>query len=302
MRSQSNSRQSGEFIFWTSRKGLAGWIRKDLPEDLLTDFLRDPEAAFHAPGALYLKKKIKAQVIRQVMQTREGRPWNVIIKRVRYGNLWRRLGFYICLSPALRSLENALMLKGKGVFTPPPVAALDCRDWRHVGTSYYLTEDVEGAESLPTLWLAAPSGLSSRKVFEEKRRILKSLALLFHQLHSSGIYHQDLKAGNVLVRKSGSAQWQCCLIDIDAVWKSKRLSWFRRIKNLVQMYRTFGEHLNVREKAAFLKHYCDLFCLPRNRRKAVARLTLSANENWKRRSLFNRVWQGLQGRTLSRVG
>jgi len=289
--------RAGEFTFIGPTRGLAGWIRKDLPKGLLANFICDPESVFNDPSLAFLKKKPKAQVIKQTLRVGDGRTWNVIIKRACYGSLWRRFGFLFFSSPAVRSLENALMLKGWGICTPSPLAALECRDWRHIGTSYYLTEEVEGSQSLPTLWLDAPSSFSREDIFREKRQILKSLAFLFHQLHSRGIYHQDLKGGNILIRKSGSEKWQCYLIDIDGVWKCGRLSWFRRIKNLVQLYRTFGEHLNVKEKALFFKYYSDLFYLRRDRRKAIAGKVLSMNESWGEASLFKRGIRSVEHRT-----
>lgn len=287
--------QHGEFVTSASTHRLACWIRKDLPKDLLTGFIRDPEAFFRGPSVRFLKKGSKSQVVQHTLTAGEGKAWEVIIKRVQYRALWRRLCFFLLPSPAVRSLRSAVLLKAWGILTPPPLAALEWRDWRRVGTSYYFVEEVEASQSLPTLWMDAPPTFSRKEVFKEKRRILRSLATLFHRLHSRGIYHQDLKAGNILIRNSGSDGWLFYLIDIDGVRKCRRLSWFKRVKNLVQMYRTFGEHLSVNEKAVFLKYYSDLFSLPVDRRKAIAGKVLSGNKKWRKSSLRQRAKEMVEG-------
>lgn len=289
MQPLSGLEQGGEFNFVPPGRGLSGWIRKDLPEGLLDDFIRDPEGFFNDPSLRYLKKGSKAQVVKTTLRANGGRTWDVIIKRIHYGPLWRRLGFFFFSSPSVRSLEGARILKGWGIRTPPPLAALEYRNWKYLGTSYFLTDEVEGYQSLPALWVNAPPTFSRKEIFQEKRAILKSLAFLFHQLHSTGIYHQDLKGGNILIQKSVSGQWLCYLIDLDGVRKSERLSWFSRIKNLVQLNRTFGEHLNLKEKAVFLKHYSDLFSLGRGRRKAIAGEVLSMSESWEGASWLKRA-------------
>lgn len=295
MKPLSGLEQGGEFNYVPPRRGLSGWIRKDLPEGLLADFIPDPEAFFREPSVRFLKKGSKSQVVQHTLTAGEGKAWEVIIKRVQYRALWRRLCFFLLPSPAVRSLRSAVLLKAWGILTPPPLAALEWRDWRRVGTSYYFVEEVEASQSLPTLWMDAPPTFSRKEVFKEKRRILRSLATLFHRLHSRGIYHQDLKAGNILIRNSGSDGWLFYLIDIDGVRKCRRLSWFKRVKNLVQMYRTFGEHLSVNEKAVFLKYYSDLFSLPVDRRKAIAGKVLSGNKKWRKSSLRQRAKEMVEG-------
>lgn len=271
---------SENFTFVAPMGGLSGWIRKDLPDGLLADFIRDPELLCHEPSSTLIKRGSKSRIVRLTLPVAEGESVAVIVKRVRFGPAWRRAGFFFVSSPALRSLKNALALRTRGIDTPSPVAAFEYRDWKRVGTSYYLVEEIEDSQSLPILWLNIPKSGSKTGKRKEKRGMLRSLATFFHRLHSRGIYHKDLKGGNILARKYGAETWQYYLIDIDGVWTRKRLSWFRRIKNLVQLYRTFGEHLSVKEKICFLKDYSDLFSLSRERRKAVAAEILSMNARW----------------------
>ena len=271
---------SEDFISVAPMGGLSGWIRKGLPDDLLADFIRDPEPLCHEPSSTLIKRGSKSRIVRLTLPVAKGESVAVIVKRVRFGPAWRRAGFFFVSSPALRSLKNALALMARGIDTPPPLAAFEYRDWKRLGTSYYLVEEIEGSQTLPLLWLnISPRGSNTGKR-KEKRGMLRSLAAFFHRLHSRGVYHQDLKGGNILVRKRGSETWQYYLIDIDGVWTRKRLSWFRRIKNLVQLYRTFGEHLTIKEKVRFLKDYTDCFLLSRERRKAVATEILSMNSRW----------------------
>ena len=275
---------SEEFSFATPRKGLIGWIRKDLPEDLFLYFIRDPERFIEDPSSRILKNGQKVQVIRLTLKTHHGRAHNVIIKRFRHPSLVRRLAFFLFPSPASRCLKGASVLGSNGIPTAVPLAALEHRNWKDLGISYYVAEEIADSQSLSVFWGDVLPTLSMNRSVKERRKILGEVAGLFHKLHSRGIYHQDLKGTNILVRVEDSDQCRCVLVDVDGVSKKNRLSWRKRIKNLVQLNRTLGKHLNLREKAFFLKYYADKFSLTKSDRKALVRRVFTVTQESNLRS------------------
>ncbi len=266
-----------DFALVRSENGLTGWIRKDLPGDLFRNLIPDPDRFFSDPSAQILKNESKVQVIKQTLKGRDGVARSLVIKRYRYSYFFRRLGFIFLSSPAVRSLKGALLLKRDGIDTADPLAALEHRRWGHLGTSYSVAEEVQGSQSLPVYWKDGLANYSSEKVLRRRQPVLRKVASLFHQLHSRGIYHRDLKGSNILIRKWDTGKWECFLVDVDRVRKSRRLCWSKKVKNLVQLHRSLGRRFSNRDKIFFLKLYADLSLLSRKNRKALARTILAAS-------------------------
>ncbi len=281
--------RSEEFSFVTPRKGLIGWIRKDLPEDLFLYFIRDPEGVFHDPSSKPLKDGPRTKVVKQTLTGRGGLTRDVVIKRFHYSSFWRRLASCFFASRATRSLEGALVLESAGVDTAIPLAAFEYRDWENLGTSYCISEEVKNSQSLPAFWKDISAVSSKERAFRERREVLREVAFHFYRLHSREIYHQDLKGGNILIRRSDTGKWRCFFIDVDGVWRNRRLSQSKKVKNLAQLYRTLGKLLNITNKVFFLKCYAELFSLSRQERKTLAQRVMSLSRKEDLRSLRKRV-------------
>ncbi len=273
------------FRFISTAGGVVGWIRRDLPEDLFADFIRDPDRFLSDPSSRILKNGPKAKVVKQTLKERGGVALDVVIKRFHYGSLFRRIGFYFVSSPAIRSLQGALVLSQEGLDTAFPLAAFKRRDWRGLGTSYYVSEDIKGGRSLIPFWRDVVARLPRQESLGVRRQVLKELAFLFYKLHYRGIYHHDLKGGNILIRGPEKGKWQCFIVDVEGVRKRRWLAQTKKVKNLVQLYRTLGKWLNIVDKVYFLKCYAHLSSLSRQDRKAIARRVLAVSRKEDIRSL-----------------
>lgn len=282
-----------EFMYTCSETGLAGWIRKDLQGDHFGNFFRDPERFLKDPSSQILKNGQKVQVIRRTLNTDKGKVHNVIIKRFCYPSVFRRLMYFLIPSPASRCLKGASVLESNGIPTAVPLAALEHRNWKDLGISYYVAEEIADSHPLSVFWGDVLPTLSMNRSVKERRKILGEVAGLFHKLHSRGIYHQDLKGSNILVQAEGSDHYRCTLVDVEGVTKRNRLSWRKRVKNLVQLNRTLGKRLNLTDKAFFLKYYADLFSLSRQERKTLAQRVLSLSRKEDLRSLRKRAKRNL---------
>lgn len=263
---------------FVSEKGLAGWIHKNISADMLRPLLDDPEGFLNVSNSQILRNKPKTKVVKQSLDTQGVGKRDVVIKRFQYPSLWRRIAFLFLSSPALRSLRASLLLIEHGIGTPSPLAALHHRGLKGGGTSYYITEEIKDGKSLDAFWAYTVSARPRKESLRERLQVLNEVAALFSRLHSYGIYHRDLKGANILIRKQGESVWQCLLVDTGDVCKKKRLAWARRVKNLVQLLRTFGQHLNVRERVYLIKRYADLLSLQRDRRTALVNRLLSESQ------------------------
>ena len=260
------------FEFVDGKNGVSGWVRRDLAAELNTELLTDPEAFVRTPNAGILKDRPKSTLFTRTMGEKPGRGLRVVVKRVRYASVMRRIGFLFAGSPADRSLWGALILQQKGFDTPDPIAAVGPRVWNPLGTSYYIAEEIQDGDSLRVFWQRKLPGLPRVSTLRKRSQMLRDVADLCHRLHSSGIYHQDLKGTNILVREGKPNQThRFFLVDVGEVRERSSVPWKGRIRNLVQICQIPGRFWLPRERSFFLKSYADRCGLSKVERKALVR-------------------------------
>jgi tRNA A-37 threonylcarbamoyl transferase component Bud32 len=137
---------------------------------------------------------------------------------------------------------------------------------------------VEAAEPLACLIGAGPHGADllvmrdvselarlDHFVFEKlggaespaRRRLARAVARWVAGLHRSGVYHNDLKACNVLVAGSDDAR-RFVLIDYDGARALRRpVSAARRVKNLAQLSASIPTFVSLAERFRFFDVYAD---------------------------------------------
>lgn len=259
----------------STKSGIKGWVRQDLPRVLFREFFEDPEGFLDVPDSQVLKNKQKTKVIRQTLGDGNGHSADVVVKRVVYTSLFRRLGFLLFMSPAFRSLKGALILRAKGFHTPEPIAAMDGRRWKNFGTSYFVSKEVKEGQSFSDVWEKKLLPLPRCTTLSKRRKMLREAALLVHELHSLGVYHRDLKGANILMKQRNGSIDEMFLVDVADVRTPRYLFWRSRIRNLVQMCRMTGKTWQNREKILFLKWYADFCRLSKKERRSVVQSVLA---------------------------
>jgi serine/threonine protein kinase len=266
-------KDAGDYRFISARNGLTGWIRKDLPEEFFAELVRDPDGLMDRGSSQTVKDGLKTKVVRHILQDGKGIQLNVITKRFHYSSTLRRLGFFFFPSPAVRCLKAARLLKSKGILTSRPLAALEYRNWRSLGTSYYITEEVEDSHSLQSFWQTVLPKLATKKRLAITRSILRDLARLLAGLHSKGIYHRDLKGSNILVQAWETDRRRFFLVDLDRVAQRALVSRAKRIKNLLQVRRGAWSR---KERSYFFMRYAMLSYPSKKDAKEFVRKVLAA--------------------------
>lgn len=271
------SMNAESFRFFSASNGLVGWVRKDIPEKVLADFIRDPDGLIDLASSEVVKSGPKAKVVKHALGG--GVKSNVITKRFHYRSSLRSLGFLFFSSPAVRSLKGALLLRSKGILIPRPLAALEYRNWRSLGTSYYITEEVGDSHSLQSFWQTVLPKLATKKRLAITRSILRDLARLLSGLHSKGIYHRDLKGSNILIQNWDGDQRRIFLVDLDRVEERPRIPVSKRIKNLLQVRRGAW---SLKERIYFFMRYAELCCASKKDAKALVRKVLAVRRKLRR--------------------
>lgn len=247
------------------------WVSGRFADPPFVDALADADRFFNDPQCQIIKDQKKIKVGRLSL-TIAGRRQSIYIKKYNGFSFRFRLFSSLLRSGALRSLAGANVLRAGGIATANLVAAVESRSWGMIHSSFFVSQEIAGGKTADAYWLESTGGYSDR------RALLRGLARLFHALHTQGIYHNDLKDANILIAtKSEFAEIECFLLDLEGVRRCARLSERRRIKNLVQLYRTLGRHVPRSRQIYFLKCYLGSGFDDRNlKRKLVDRVLRAA--------------------------
>ena len=213
-----------------------------------------PELFFHDDCTI-VKSEKKIRVVRLPLCIGQT-SMPVYVKQHNNLSWWHRLVSVVSASPARRSIASAAKLLKEGFATARPIAAVEFRRWGLLIKSFYVSEEIPRAKTIADYWredLLPLKGIEGRL---KRLATLRSLAYLFKALHERGIYHNDLKASNILAVDRGTTSEEIfSLIDLQGVRKCFYVSKRRRIKNLAQINRTLGRQLTRTEKLFFIKAY-----------------------------------------------
>ena len=224
------------------------WVRPDCRDRIFLEQLARAEDWFADPAFVLVKDTAKTKVGRvNVAIGKQSR--NIYVKRYNAFSLRYRIGSLFSRSAAQRSLAGAEVLRNGAVASARPVASIEVRRYGMLESSFFISEEIPDARTSDRYWRALPD--RAEKGFQLRRTFLRQLAGLFKDLHGQRIYHNDLKDANVMA--FGSVQF--ALLDLEGVRRCRRLSRRRRVKNLVQLYRTLGRYLSRPQKLYWLKCY-----------------------------------------------
>ena len=241
--------------FYVAAHGMRAWVRKGIGLEMLGGPQGDPDRLFSSPSCRIIKDQRKVRVgVATLMPNKvhggTDSPKPVYVKRYNTFS-WRvRLVSLVLSSPAFRSWDATVLLRAAGFLTPSPIAAIEYRRWGMLERSFFMTTPVDGAVPTDQYWWRlrrAPAGM--------RRAFIAGLARLFAALHAAGVYHNDLKDANVLVRAGAEGGFEYYLLDLERVRQCHVLSMRQRVKNLVQLHRTLGRLAGMRENLYFLRAY-----------------------------------------------
>ncbi len=152
--------------------------------------------------------------------------------------------------------RRALDVARCGVPTFVPLALGERLSLLGTGESYLVTRELDGAEPLQYFLdhtLPTRSGCQRSRLCQD---IARELGRLLAHMHDAGIRHDDLHAGNLLIRLDADSRPHLFLIDLHAVRLGPALSWPRRRDNLVLINRFFSWRASRADRLRFWKAYC----------------------------------------------
>lgn len=168
-------------------------------------------------------------------------------------NLWRA-------SASRREFNKAIELQRRGIATIRPLALGEQFVRGGVQENFLIT-----AAELQTVALNEfVERLANRPRDEAeliRLRLAEALATLCAQLHRAGVYHDDLHAGNILVRSDScrtgqrSERPELRVLDLPGIQFSDALDWPRSRDSLVMLHSDWVQRATPRERWMFWRHY-----------------------------------------------
>ncbi len=142
-----------------------------------------------------------------------------------------------------RGFRTARHLELLKIATPRPIAFADNHRFGFVVQSYFVMEEVSGANYL---W-EKPGARHS---------LINRLAELIAKTHDEGFSHRDLKETNIIMDAANLPH----LIDLDALHYVGKLSHHRAAVELARLAQGFARRVRIlpKERLRFLKLYCDI--------------------------------------------
>ena len=168
---------------------------------------------------------------------------------------------------AERAFRAALMLEASGFATPPVLAAAFGRGLGSHREQVLATAGAEGA--LPVHRWLEQNNSDRVRALRFKRRLIRAFGAEIGRLHNAAIFHGDLRVGNILAKPDGGS-WDFYFLDNERSRKFRRLRWYYRVKNLVQV-NMHREDVTDTDRMRFFRAYFAQSGLDRRKSRALAR-------------------------------
>ena len=203
--------------------GVRGHAVRDLPEDLLAEWIADPDAVFGRADARILKDSPSSTVVVMKHPITDVR---YVFKRFRRKSWITGVKNRLRPSAALRSWSFGQSLRDRGLPTARPLAVLHRIRAGLPREGYLIFEFLADAVELPDAISSATR--------VERWQLADTLGRLLRDLHDRGVSHRDLKAPNILI-----VGGRPVLIDLVGVRVGLTVSDAERIRNLARLNASF---------------------------------------------------------------
>ncbi|MHC4432227.1 MAG: lipopolysaccharide kinase InaA family protein, partial [Planctomycetota bacterium] len=158
-------------------------------------------------------------------------------------------------SRARRALNASLMLQNCGFDAPVVAGLFERRIGPFCTDNSLLTEEVENARSMVEILTDLCRGPNADTLVA-KRDLIRAFAETVGRMHAEGIFHGDLRLGNVLVVRQ-EQKWRFFFIDNERTRQFHAIGTRARLKNLVQVNMYIHDISNT-DRVRFFRAYLSV--------------------------------------------
>jgi len=265
-------------------RGYTVRTRIDLPRKVLEKI---PTGGMEMPDAVLLKETGSTRVWEQRLDF-GAEVRTIVIKHKKPRRGWKLLRTFMRNVGALREWRMAYAMKIRSLPVVEALAAFERRTLGLVRESFFITEKVEGAQSLFNFVKGNFTGEPSAGQGRRRRRLARSLGRLLRRLHDLGFTQRDMKPANILVRTDdgGEGGIHLVLVDLEGTRLRSKASERRRAWDLARLAVEFVDMPGV--QATDLMRVLDEYLVGEGRSPArrrafqmqIARGMLRKLEQW----------------------
>jgi len=230
-------------------------IRKDFPKDDVRNLISVNDSPAEGQGQFTRVPSSNYTHVFRLNISFNGVSHTLYLKKHLYRSTLDFVKHLFRPSRAKRAFNASLMLQKNG-FDAPTVIGLFERCLGPFRTDNMLL--VKGIEDSKPLYecISQFHNCTAKKGLQEKRRLITSFGETVGRMHAAGIFHGDLRLGNVLVQKN-EGQWRFFFIDNERTKKFYHLPDSLRLKNLVQV-NMFRYGISNTDRLRFFKAYLSI--------------------------------------------
>ncbi|MBL8796334.1 MAG: serine/threonine protein phosphatase [Planctomycetia bacterium] len=220
---------------------------------------------------------------------------DVHVKHYRLMDLRAWLRELLRPAKALAEYRRALAVAARQVPTFAPVAVGRKQDRLGASDSYLITRSLDGTSTLADYLEKELPALPAARQTQQRQQLAVELGRFLARLHVQGVIHDDLHAGNILVRQEPDDALWLYLIDLHAIRVGQPLGWRARVANLVLLNRYFSIRSSRADRMRFWHAYfraAQPQAEPHRKRLLAQQLEL---QTWKSDLRF---WRQRDGRAL----
>jgi len=177
----------------------------------------------------------------------------IYFKQYLFRSNWDFIKHLVRSSRARRAFKASLILEKNGFETPVIIAVGERKNSFLDRENFLVTLEVEGAKQIYQFIPDKTDDLTKEQL-KAKRRLLRDFGQTVGRMHAAGIFHGDLRLGNILAKEENNG-WHFFLIDNERTRKFRRLPSRLRLKNLVQVNMLNSDGITKTDRMRFFKSY-----------------------------------------------
>jgi hypothetical protein len=178
------------------------------------------------------------------------------LKRYRPSTVWAWFREFFRPSKARLEYERTRAVAACRLPTAVPLGVGEEWTARGPGDSFLITRSLPDTQTLDRLVSQGLPELDSVRRARVGRRLAEGLGRFVARLHDAGIAHDDLHAGNLLIRLGADDRPELYLIDLYSVRIGKPLSWRASRANLVLFNHWAQLRTSRADRLRFWRAYC----------------------------------------------
>ncbi len=165
-------------------------------------------------------------------------------------------------SKARREYDSSLEVAARGIPTAVPLAWAQQRGLLSNGESMLITRSLDDTQPLNLFVQQMLPAMPPRRRAQLRQRLAVALGEFLARMHQAGIRHNDLHAGNLLIRLDADDVPSLFLIDLNDVQFGPTLTWRQSFDNLVILNHWFVMQAARSDRMRFLLGYLQARPLP----------------------------------------